>query len=166
MAEVIGIVASAVSISQLTGQIAEGIIKLKGFWDQVKDAPEDISYLIRELEVLKNVLYELEPKQLRNHHDEIIGGYAFQQSLALCREGTHELVCLADTLSSEISSSRRFKKARGCVKMVIKKEKIKRYKSRLKSAVNLLSLSHQCYTRYKYSPLCLQHTYCIYSLKD
>jgi hypothetical protein len=42
MAELIGVVASGISIAQLTGQIANSLVKLRGYWDQVKDAPDEI----------------------------------------------------------------------------------------------------------------------------
>lgn len=148
MAEVIGTIASGISIVQLSGQIAKNIIKLKGIWDQVKDAPEDISYLMKDLETLNAILHELEPQETDAHIDFIAGSHAFRQSLALCREGSRELNDLVDTLSIQLSSNSKFRKTRGSVKMVLKRDQIKRYKSKLKSAITLLSLSHQCYSRY------------------
>jgi hypothetical protein len=152
MAEVLGVVASGVSIAQLTGQIATSIIRLKGFWDQVKNAPDEISNLIKELEVLNDVLCDLEPRETTSPPDFMAGSHAFRQSLTLCYEATRELCNLADSLNLEIASSRKLWRARGCVKLVIKRDQIKRYKSRLKSAITLLSLSHQCYTRCEFPP--------------
>jgi hypothetical protein len=153
MAEVIGVVASGIAIAQLTSEVAKSIIKLKGFWDQVKDAPDEISYLMRELETLNNILCELEPSKIPHHQELISGSHAFRQSLAQCREGTSELTDLTDTLSLEMSSSKKLQRVRGRVKMVLKNEQIKRYKSRLKGAIRLLTLSYQCYTRYRFLPL-------------
>jgi hypothetical protein len=56
MAEVIGIVASGISIAQIAGQVASSIVKIKNFWDQVKAAPDDINHLLREVDSFSLIL--------------------------------------------------------------------------------------------------------------
>jgi hypothetical protein len=41
-------------------QVGDCIIPLKGFWDAVKDAPEEIKHLIEEIETLSLVLSDFE----------------------------------------------------------------------------------------------------------
>ena len=42
MAELVGVVASGISIATLAAQIASSIVKLKSYWNELQDAPEDI----------------------------------------------------------------------------------------------------------------------------
>ena len=42
MAEVLGIVASGVAVGQLVGEATSSVIKLKGYCDRVRDAPNEI----------------------------------------------------------------------------------------------------------------------------
>ncbi|KUJ17096.1 uncharacterized protein LY89DRAFT_71983 [Mollisia scopiformis] len=55
MAE-LGLIASGMGIASLGIQIGSGIIKLKQLWDDVNDAPEDIKYLLEEIETLSDLL--------------------------------------------------------------------------------------------------------------
>ena len=52
MAEVLGVVASGVAVSQIAGQVTKSIFKLKQYWGQVQDAPDEIKYLLREIDSL------------------------------------------------------------------------------------------------------------------
>jgi hypothetical protein len=148
MAEVVALIASGVSIAQLSGQIANSIMTLKGVWDQLKDAPEEISCLIRELQLLHHVMLNLEQGHMQGHlRDVIIDSNVFRHSLDFCREAAKELTELVDALSRQLDRTARFHRHRASVKFVLKKDQIKRCKSRLKRAISLLSLSHQCYSR-------------------
>lgn len=46
MAEVLGVVASGISVASFAIQLADSIKKLEKFVDNVRDAPEDIKYTI------------------------------------------------------------------------------------------------------------------------
>jgi hypothetical protein len=46
MAEILGIVAGGIGIASFVVQIGDSLVKLKGFTDFVKNAPEELSYLI------------------------------------------------------------------------------------------------------------------------
>jgi len=146
MAEAIGIVAGGVSIAQLTGDVAKSIMRLKTLWDQVRDAPEEISYMMKDLEAVNLLLADMEHTPARSHHS-VTEDRVLRRSLALCREATQELSQVVDTLCSETSSAKRLWRTRSAVKFVLQKEQIKRLKSRIKSSITLLSLSHQSYTR-------------------
>jgi uncharacterized protein YoxC len=63
MAEVVGVVASSVAIGTLAAQMTSSVAKLKSYWDQVKDAPEDINDLIEQLEFFRQVLTNIETDQ-------------------------------------------------------------------------------------------------------
>lgn len=58
MAE-LGIAASGIGIASLAIQVGDSILKVRGFWDRVKEAPEDIRYILEEIETLSLVLSDL-----------------------------------------------------------------------------------------------------------
>ena len=149
MAEAIGIVASSVTIGTLVTGITSSICKIRSYWDQIQDAPEEIRDLLEELEDLGCIIADIEEDQQRNPISSIIlDSKSSTRCLQRCRQGADRLRDLADDLSTDISSSNRLSFKRACVKVVLKEAQIKRYRARLKRAVRLLSLSHQLYTRY------------------
>ena len=68
MAEAIGIVASGASTAQLSGYVAKSIMRLKTLWDHARDAPEEISYVMKDLEAVNLLLADIEhtPARSRN----------------------------------------------------------------------------------------------------
>lgn len=51
MAEVTGVVPSAITFATVVAQVTESIITIKDCWCQFRDAPTDLKYLMRELEL-------------------------------------------------------------------------------------------------------------------
>jgi hypothetical protein len=137
---VIGVVASGISIVQLAGQVTACTLKLKAYWDEIKEAPTEIKYLVREINALSLILSQIQ--------DGYTGGenVYLQHSLELCRDGAEELKRLVDEMEMKLSlGGGRWKRKVGAAKVVLKKEEIKRLKGRLESAVRLLGLAHQSY---------------------
>jgi hypothetical protein len=141
MAEVIGVVASGISIVQLAGQVTACTLKLKAYWDEIREAPTEIKYLVREIDALSLILSQIQ--------DGYTGGenVYLQHSLKLCRDGAEELKRLVDEMEMKLSlgGGGRWRRKVGAAKVVLKKEEIKRLKGRLESAVRLLGLAHQSY---------------------
>lgn len=54
---------------------------------------------------------------------------------------------LTGNLSADLDASRKMKRRWASAKVVLKKEKIDRYKAKLERAIRLLSLSYQLYSR-------------------
>jgi len=50
MAEILSIVASGISVTQLAGQILTAGIKIKAFLDEVSDAPETLGFLVAQID--------------------------------------------------------------------------------------------------------------------
>jgi hypothetical protein len=140
MAEVIGVVASGISIVQLAGQVTACTLKLKAYWDEVKEAPTEIKYLVREIDALSLILSQIQ--------DGYTGGedVYLQHSPELCRDGAEELKRLVDEMEMKLSlGGGRWKRKIGAAKVVLKKEEMKRLKGRLESAVRMLGSAHQSY---------------------
>jgi hypothetical protein len=148
IAEVIGLVASGISIVQIAGQAAGSIIKIKGFWDQVKAAPDDINHLLREVDSFSLILQHIRDDLTRNVLPEpIFDKDCVRQSLELCRGGAVELEGFANDLAQALDGKSGLRRKISSVKMVLKQDDVKRLKRRLKNAIRLLSLAYQCHTR-------------------
>ncbi|KAH8685830.1 hypothetical protein BGZ60DRAFT_523105 [Tricladium varicosporioides] len=147
MAEAIGLIASGISIAHLAGEVTRTVIKLKDYWDQIKDAPGEINLLLREIESLGLIMCHIQDDTRKLQGISTIGNIHLFHSLELCNEGVNHLASLVSELDEKIFESRsRWRQSIGCVKVVLKKDEIKRLKKRMKSAIQLLSLSYQCHT--------------------
>ncbi len=105
MAEVVvGLVASGVSIGTLAVQIATSIAKLKSFWDQVWEAPEEISLLIEEIEDLHLILDDISNDQSRNAMSSALLDNASASScIQHCQRGYDRLRELVDDMAAEVN---------------------------------------------------------------
>jgi hypothetical protein len=59
MAELVGAISGAITIGALTANVAMSVAKLKSYWDQLEDAPEDVRRLIEEIEILSLILDDI-----------------------------------------------------------------------------------------------------------
>jgi hypothetical protein len=66
MAERVGVIASGVCLGTLAVQIASSIAKLKDYWSQIKEAPEDVRMLVEEIEDLHLLLGDIENGRAQN----------------------------------------------------------------------------------------------------
>lgn len=148
MAEIVGLVASGISITTLAVQIANSLAKLKSYWTDIIEAPEDILFLIEELDGLYSLLADIDKHQQRNPMSSTVlpKGTSISRCQEHCRRAASQLKEITDDLSADINTLHRLRKRWASAKIVFKKDTIKKYKSRLKSAIRLLSLSYQCYT--------------------
>ncbi|THV53833.1 hypothetical protein BGAL_0041g00420 [Botrytis galanthina] len=136
MAEALGIAGSAVGIISLAVQLGDGILKLKSFWNAVKDAPEEILYILDELDITHVLLTEIEDS-LGN---QTISPAA-ARSLRLCQKGVDILNKAVKELEDEMKRRKKW----GGVKMVIKKELLEKMEKRLGRANSLMMMAHQNY---------------------
>ena len=148
MAEIVGVVASGISIGTLVMGVSSSIVKLKHCFDQVHGAPEDIMELIEELEILGSLFADVEESQRRNNMSSLIlDSTSLSGCLQLCKQGLGPLKEITVALSADLDAPNRFKKKWGSAKVVLKKAQLDRYRVKLERAVRLLALSHQLYTR-------------------
>lgn len=103
MAEILRAFASGVSVAQLAGNITSAIIKLKGYCDQVEDAPDDIAFLISKIENRHLMLHSILESQVRLAHSHQYGGF-LEPSIKLCQNASKELNGLVDILAKGIHS--------------------------------------------------------------
>ena len=105
MAEIVGVVASGISIGTLAAQVANSLIKLKSLWNELRDAPDDIKDLINEVEILNTILLDLED----NGGSPVIG-FEQQESrvdcLRYCQAASNKMRLLVEDLASEMEKSK------------------------------------------------------------
>ena len=148
MAEVVGLVASSISIGTFAAQITSSIVKLKSCWDELQDIPEDVQDLIEDLEVLYHLLADIEEDLQRNPVSSLLlDNTSTSRCLFQCKRGADRLKELTDDLSANIDSRNKPRKKWASTKVMLKKEKLEKYKKKLERAVNLLSLAYQSYIR-------------------
>ena len=148
MAEVIGLVASGISIAQIASQVASSILKIKDFWDRVKAAPDDINHLLLEVDSFSLILKHIQDDLTRDALPELLfNNDGIRQSLELCRSGAAELEELANELAGKLDAKSGLRMKIGSIRAVLKRDNIKRLKRKLKNAIRLLSLAYQCHTR-------------------
>ena len=148
MAEVLGVVASGISIGALAAQVATSLTKLKSYWDQIQEAPEDIASLIEEIEVLQLLLADVEDDQRRNPVSSLLlNGATASRCLDHCKRAADQLSGLTEEVGSDIQSSGKLRRKWASTKVVLKKDKLDKYRSKLERTIRFLSLSQHSYTR-------------------
>lgn len=148
MAEAVGVVASSVAIGTFAAQITSSIVKLKSYWDQVHDAPEDIRDLMERVDNLNHVLADIEDDQRRTPVlSGVLGRASLSNCLQHCQKAADGLKKLIEELRTDLESGNKLRRKRGSLKVVLKKVKIERYRAKMEWAISLLGLSNDLYTR-------------------
>ena len=135
-----GVLASGIAITTLAAKA----VKLRDCWEQIQDAPADILTLLRQIDCFGTLVSQIQAGP--RIPDLVFDNSCLTQSLNLCEEGINELADLANELDGKIRDRGRWRKKIGGMKVVLKKDELKRAKSRMKSAIQLLNLAHQCHT--------------------
>ncbi|EXV06041.1 ankyrin repeat protein [Metarhizium robertsii] len=102
MAEVVGLVASVVTL----GEVAAKLSKLKTFWKSIQNVPQSIQNQLEELEALNAIITELEAEQ-----DVVQNTPSGTLSLRYCKNAAKELEDLMQTLERNVKSNRRLRRS-------------------------------------------------------
>lgn len=153
MAEVLGLVASGISVAQFAGSIVTTSLKVKALLDEVKGAPESLRDTLDHIEILTPILCEA-----TTGGDDGAGTnspaspatsnlqQAMQKALKACQMASEQLELLARSLTSEIDAARgSVRRKRAMVKVVLKKGTLVQYETRLQKAVQLLTFAQGTY---------------------
>ena len=147
MAEAIGVVASGIAIGTLAAQITSSIVKLKSYWDDVQDAPQDIQDLLEEVDILRHLLNVIADDQRQNSASSLIlDSTSISSCLLLCKKEVDQLQELTDSLGTHLDAKGSLRRKWASMKVVMKKDKVEKYKTKLERAIRLLSLSQQTYS--------------------
>jgi hypothetical protein len=134
----IGVIGSGLGIASLALQLSDCIAQLKSFWKAVKDAPEEIKYLLEEIETLSFALSDFEA----NDEPKLnIGQEATFKCFQFCKKAIGVLDSVIKEVEVEIKKRRRV----GSVKAVLRRDVIEKWRERLTRAQSMLMLSNSLY---------------------
>ncbi|RYP43924.1 hypothetical protein DL768_009555 [Monosporascus sp. mg162] len=147
MAEVVGVVASSVTLADVAIKIGGAVFKLKGLWDEIQDVPQTIAYLMKQIEIADSIVWEIE-NEVKEHarfNPMIFDDTAMRNSTELCRHAVQNLMNLADDLRIQIDAQRKIKRGIAKVKVRLKKEALAEHEKRLQDAFRILTAAQQSY---------------------
>ncbi|KAI0198303.1 hypothetical protein F4808DRAFT_472920 [Astrocystis sublimbata] len=130
MAEILGVAASAISVVAFAGQLAEGFTSLYTFFNNFKDAPQDIRALSQELQILALMLTNVK----HSSHQSDVG---LSEALKVCEEVAIKLSGAIKELQPAQSGS----KSRMWVKQfraTLKRSELEKYLGALERAKSTL----------------------------
>lgn len=155
MAEVLGVVSSAIAVAELAGKFGLSVMKLKQLWDEIQDIPEEMNRIMRQLEILKPVLAGMEADFVQQQRHNVYSNSAtnLHASIEYCRDAGNDLESLAEDLEVRISTAKRSRRNITKLKVSFKKEDIRKYQERIGWALHLISLSQQSYMMWAQSIL-------------
>jgi hypothetical protein len=125
---------SGLGIASLALQVSECIMRLKSFWDYVKDAPEEIKHLIEEIKTLSLVLLDFDTSEHPRH-----------EATSRCYQSCKKAVGTLDSVVKEVESEIKKRKRVGSVKAVLKKGEIEKLRERLVTMQSMLMLANNMY---------------------
>lgn len=149
MAELVGVIASSITLVGVVAHLADSIVKFKDYWDQFRDAPDDIKWIVREIEIFGHVLADIEVDMADESTSSVLlNSKSARESLELCIEASEELDIIVRELGKDLESSSRMRRSYAAAKVLVKSSRVEKHRSRLQNVTRLLSLCQQWYTRY------------------
>lgn len=151
MAEVVGLVASGLSVAQIAGSIVTTSIKVKALLEEVKDAPDNLKDMLDYIELLTPILSEAttagDEGAGTTNSLPLAATPHLQQARAGCQAASEQLELLVRSLMSQIETARGgMRRKCAMIKVVLKKGTLAEYEKRLQRTIQLLSLAHDTYT--------------------
>lgn len=147
MAEVIiGVVSGTLTFATVAAQVTKSIVKINDFWDQLRDAPDDVRYIARELKMFYGIIAGIEQDLSQESMASALEkSQHTRQSFEWCKQAAEELGAVADDLAQDIRPNGRLKRSYVSLRVVMKKGQLEKYTARLHNSIHLLGLSRQCY---------------------
>ncbi|KAK8033636.1 hypothetical protein PG991_003034 [Apiospora marii] len=136
MAEMLGAVASGISIAQFAGSIIKTGFRIKTLLDDVRDVPEDLQRHLGQIQVLASLLAEVD-------HGLSISNGALLAAAEQCRQAALELDVLATELSNQVQSSQGFNRRFRSLQAVLQKSTLARHEKRMQASMQMLMLALQ-----------------------
>jgi hypothetical protein len=146
MAEVLGVVASGIAVGQLAGQILSGIKTLHTFITYAKDAPHAISNVLRELELLEELLAEL-LFIFPSYESSASSTATIQKCVQLCNQAAENIAAVVAGLERGLGW-RKILRQWAVIQATLRKGELDEFQDRLSRAKSLLSLTIDFYTLY------------------
>lgn len=147
MAELLGIITSAITVVETAGKVGSSILKLKRLWDEVKDVPQSIQALMDELEQVSSLLDAMETEFTEIRHI-VRNDKVAKASMDYCRQAKGRLEGVVHELQQEINSQRRLRRGVAKFKVVLKSGLVSKHQEAMRYALQLLTSAQQIYMMY------------------
>ncbi|ETS84903.1 hypothetical protein PFICI_02928 [Pestalotiopsis fici W106-1] len=128
MAELLGVVASAITVAEVAAKAGGAIPKLKALWDEIQNMENELN--VYRASVINPIL---------------LNDGAMRKSTQYCRESLQSLSHLVDDMSVQIQNQKKLRRGLAKAKIVLKKHVLVDLEARLRKALALLSLAQQSY---------------------
>jgi len=138
MAEVLGVIASGISVVQIAGQLVKCVNQLHSICRSIRDFPSELQLVLNDIEILGELLQELYNTEETSIHPG--GSSLLRASLAHCEAAASSLELVVARTNNRISQSNA-KLSWKMIKGLWKKNEIANLKQRLNDAKLLLHLA-------------------------
>jgi hypothetical protein len=145
MAEIVGVVASGISIVQVAGQLLGCIEKLRALHRSMRDVPEDLQSTLKDIETIEQVFSQVQAFDESCFSDQALS--FLRASLENCQAAASALENLITGAILPLKTQSKLR-TKHLLQAVFKKEDMKELKVRLESAKALLQLAVSCYQTY------------------
>lgn len=135
MAEAFGIAAGAFGVVSLSVQLAESVQKVKGFYENVKNAPPRLANLIEEIEGVSDCVKELE-------HEYQSTGLVASASLQRCIKSSREAVDYFETFAVGLQNRTKKSRITGGLRFALSQDDIERMLGKLERSKSLLTMAY------------------------
>lgn len=145
MAEVLGIVASSISIAELALGIAKTGVKIADLIKDVRELPDELRHRLELLSINSSILEHLSQLGVRDRQHN---HPSLQEARAFSERCSFELKSLYCELIDQLDHCNKFRRAARLSKIVLKKDFVSKVELRLSKSLECLSLANQAYFRY------------------
>ncbi|KAK4103268.1 hypothetical protein N658DRAFT_307088 [Parathielavia hyrcaniae] len=151
MAEVLGVVASGIAVTQAAQSLGGLVISLTRLWKEVRDVPDTIRHILEDLEVCGNLvdvveteLQLYEPSAPSNGASSAALTSLHRLAIQRCRQAQKNLGDLFEDLRADIASSRRRKRLAAEIRVVLKRDVLEGYERRLQRPCGFWTRLFRC----------------------
>lgn len=147
MAETLGVVASAIAVVQLAGEVSKAVIKFKAFWQEIQDVPYHVRDLLEDIQILEPLLADVQ-RQFSNNDlpPEYWDAASAETSLAHCELALKTLVEVLKEIEKKVVTTKGFKRKMLAAKIMIREETVARLEKKLNRAMTMLRFARDGYT--------------------
>ncbi|KAK4158896.1 hypothetical protein QBC43DRAFT_363022 [Cladorrhinum sp. PSN259] len=131
--EIISAVASGVTLVDTAVRLAQTCIRLQQFWESVKDAPDDVSYILNDLQLVRNILVDIAEQK------DMVPSVQVVLSTCLDRAEILEAI-VRDFESSLAPSHSKGDRLWAAIKFTTKDKKLRKFRGSLSDAKQTLML--------------------------
>ena len=145
--EALGGAANVIGVASLAIEVCKELQKVHAFWQSVKEAPDDITHVLKEINLFMTLLAVIAYNYQRRGYDHRNPNHiAATDTLRLCLETVHDMNDGLKDLKSQFSSgfvSQRW----ASIKFIFRKDKWEKLMQQIERMKSLLIIVQTCHIR-------------------